>query len=137
MLSRHFSYVKYILRISIVDPVPIPTDPCIPSPCGPNSQCRNVNDNPSCSCLRNYVGPPPNCRPECVANADCPSNLACINEKCRDPCPGSCGVKAICEVRNHNAICTCPTGYSGDSFVSCYLKPKPSKLYKEIWMGSG
>nr|1OIG_A Chain A, Dumpy, isoform Y len=24
-------------------------------------------------------------RPECVLNSDCPSNQACVNQKCRDP----------------------------------------------------
>ncbi|VEN50381.1 unnamed protein product, partial [Callosobruchus maculatus] len=107
-------------------PTPVITDPCIPSPCGPNSQCRNVGNNPSCSCLPNYIGNPPNCKPECTINSECPSNLACINEKCKDPCPGSCGIGAICEVRNHNPNCACPPQYSGDAFVSCvYVPPQP------------
>lgn len=102
---------------------PAPVNPCVPSPCGPFSQCRNMGGYPSCSCLETYVGLPPNCRPECVINADCPSDKACINEKCRDPCPGSCGLNTRCSVYNHIPTCTCEEGYVGDPFVNCHLKP--------------
>lgn len=96
-----------------------PANPCIPSPCGLNSQCRDINGQAICSCLTNYFGNPPNCKPECVVNSECQSNQACINQRCKDPCPGSCGISAICEVRNHNAVCMCPPGYTGDAFTSC------------------
>ena len=65
------------------------------------------------------MGTPPNCRPECRIHSECASNLACINEKCRDPCPGACGSYAECEVINHNAVCRCQQGYEGDPFVGC------------------
>jgi hypothetical protein len=100
-------------------PLPTPVNPCQPSPCGPNSVCRAVGDQPSCSCIPNYTGAPPNCRPECAVNTDCPSNLACITEKCRDPCPGSCGFNAECRVQNHIPICTCVAGFVGDPFTQC------------------
>ena len=106
----------------MTDPVVLP-DPCMRSPCGPFSECRNVGDTASCSCLSTYLGSPPNCRPECTINQDCPSNLACTREKCRDPCAGSCGFMARCEVINHTPICTCPEDYTGDPFNNCYLKP--------------
>lgn len=102
-------------------------DPCVPSPCGPNSQCRPVGTTPSCSCLIDFIGSPPNCRPECTINPECSSNLACIWQKCKDPCPGSCGVGAQCSVINHTPICTCLDGYIGDPFTSCQPKP-PRKL---------
>lgn len=97
--------------------------PCIPSPCGPNSQCREVGTTAVCSCLQNYIGRPPNCRPECTINAECAGNFACINERCKDPCPGSCGLSAICNVVNHSPVCVCSQGYTGDPFTACY----PSK----------
>ncbi|XP_066901573.1 neurogenic locus notch homolog protein 1-like, partial [Halyomorpha halys] len=100
-------------------------NPCLPSPCGPNSQCRNIGMTPSCSCLPEYTGSPPNCRPECLINAECSSNLACIREKCRDPCPGSCGIGAVCNVFSHTPVCTCPEGYTGDPFTNCVPKPSP------------
>lgn len=102
-------------------------NPCAPSPCGPNSQCRDIGGTPSCSCLPNYIGSPPNCRPECTINSECSSNLACIREKCRDPCPGSCGVGAQCNVINHTPVCTCPDGYTGDPFNNCFPKPLQRK----------
>lgn len=96
-----------------------PTNPCVPSPCGPNSQCRAVGETPVCSCLPNFVGRAPNCRPECTLNSECPANLACINERCKDPCPGSCGFNAFCNVVNHSPVCSCETGYTGDPFAGC------------------
>lgn len=104
---------------------PVPQNPCVPSPCGPNSECREIGGNPSCSCLPTYIGSPPNCRPECTVNPECPSNLACITQKCRDPCPGSCGTNARCNVINHTPICSCIEGYTGDPFSYCNPKPPP------------
>lgn len=116
-----------------VPPTPVqktPVDPCVPTPCGPYSQCRSQGDAPACSCLVGYIGAPPNCRPECRINAECPSSQACINEKCRDPCPGSCGYGAICNVINHTPSCTCPPGYSGDPFSQCQPVPPPPPTRK-------
>lgn len=101
---------------------PRPTNPCEPSPCGPNAQCLVVNDQPSCSCLPTFIGTPPSCRPECVANNECSNNLACINQRCQDPCPGSCGQDAECRVVSHTPICLCITGYTGDPFIRCTLQ---------------
>lgn len=106
------------------EPVVVPTQgtpppPCQPSPCGPNSQCQDKGGTPACSCLQGYIGSPPNCRPECVINPDCPSQQACINNKCRDPCPGSCGSNADCRIISHVVSCTCSPGFTGDPFVLC------------------
>ena len=98
---------------------PVVTQPCRPSPCGPNSQCREVNGQAVCSCVPGYLGSPPNCRPECVTSSECNQNEACSNQKCRNPCPGTCGVGAKCEVINHNPICSCPPRYTGDPFIRC------------------
>lgn len=68
-----------------------PTNPCNPSPCGPNSKCRVVNDIAVCSCVDEYIGSPPNCRPECTVNSECPQNKACHKFKCANPCAGTCG----------------------------------------------
>lgn len=96
-----------------------PVNPCQPSPCGPYATCRVVNDSPSCSCEPNYLGSPPNCRPECVSSSECPKNMACKNQKCEDPCPGSCGANTECNVVSHTAICSCVYRYSGDPFTEC------------------
>lgn len=102
-----------------------PINPCVPSPCGPNSQCRDTGHTAVCSCVQNYIGRPPNCRPECTSNSECPSHLACINERCKDPCPGSCGHYASCSVTGHQPICRCQDQYTGDPFTGCH--PLPSK----------
>lgn len=115
----------YLAQTPPVKDVQVYRDPCVPSPCGPFSQCRNQYDTPSCSCLPNYIGSPPNCRPECTINADCPSSQACINEKCRDPCPGACGINTECTVINHIPNCKCQLGYVGDAFVACQPAPPP------------
>lgn len=113
----------------IPDTSSLPANPCVPSPCGPYSHCRNTAGYPSCSCLENYIGIPPNCRPECVINADCSSEKACINEKCQDPCPGSCGLYTKCTVYDHIPVCTCEEGYTGDPFTICHRKPPESMFH--------
>lgn len=119
--SEWLSILLFLHGMRTVEPpAPKPNlNPCVPSPCGPNSQCRVVGDTPVCSCLPNYIGRSPNCRPECTINSECPANLACINERCVDPCPGACGLFAQCAVTNHRPICTCPLGYTGDPFSNC------------------
>lgn len=101
-------------------------DPCSPSPCGPNSRCQVVNDQAVCSCLPEYTGSPPGCRPECVVSSECSSNLACINQKCRNPCPGPCGIAAECNVIHHSPICACRAKYTGDPFTRCFPMPGES-----------
>jgi len=101
---------------------PPPSNPCQPSPCGSYSQCRVVDNHAVCSCSANYIGSPPNCRPECVVSAECPQDKACFNQKCIDPCPGTCGQNARCQVVNHNAICSCSAGYTGDPFIQCLIE---------------
>lgn len=102
------------------------SDPCVPSPCGLNAQCKTIGESPSCSCLPEFTGSPPNCRPECISNTECPNHLACINQKCKDPCPGVCGTNSECRVVSHTPNCVCIVGYVGDPFSGCILPP--SKL---------
>ena len=125
-----------------VDPLPIPESrPCTPSPCGPNAICKEQNGAGSCSCVTDYIGNPyEGCRPECLRSSDCPSNQACVNSKCKDPCPGTCGPNAECHVVNHLAMCNCYPGYTGNPFTFCTVtqpgeknaKMKASKIFKYI-----
>lgn len=115
MLRCKINICEFIEKPVFLEPV----NPCIPSPCGTFSNCREVNGQAICSCLQSFVGRPPNCRPECTLNSECPSNRACINERCKDPCPGSCGFSALCNVVNHSPVCQCMTGYTGDPFSGC------------------
>lgn len=115
---------RYLCNVNVAFCIAAPPvqNPCEPSPCGPNSQCRQVNMQAVCSCLPSYVGSPPLCRPECVVNSECDTSKACINQKCDDPCPNTCGLRAHCQVKNHNPICTCAVGMTGDPFTQCYRK---------------
>lgn len=119
--------VSHLLSSVILDlPARHPIDPCSPSPCGPYSICRVLDGHPVCSCQISCSGVPPNCRPECLINAECPRDRTCINQRCIDPCPGTCGMNARCRVVNHNPICSCNAGFIGDPFVQC--SPEPSKI---------
>ena len=115
--------VDIIIIILATSPRPEIIDPCRPSPCGTNAVCNERNQAASCSCLPGLQGNPYiECKPECTINQECPTNLACMQQKCRDPCPGVCGVHATCSVNNHYPICRCEPGYTGDAFSSCVRK---------------
>lgn len=119
---KHYQMIfkfNLILNCSSVEHQP-PVNPCYPSPCGPYSECKESNGHAVCSCSKNYIGSPPACRPECVVSSDCIQDKACYNQKCVDPCPGTCGINAKCHVINHSPICSCPPNHEGDPFVRCY-----------------
>lgn len=111
-----------VLLLILEEPPKKSTNPCQPSPCGANSQCRVTGDSPSCSCLAEFIGTPPNCRPECVSNSECANQLACMNQKCRNPCEGICGLNAECRVISHTPNCVCIDGYVGNAFAQCEAK---------------
>lgn len=123
------------LKPSTISFEPLPADypkenlsPCVPSPCGANANCREQNGAGSCTCIEDHFGNPyEGCRPECVLNSDCPTNRACVRNKCQDPCPGTCGQNAECQVVNHLPSCTCIEGYEGDPFRYCVLKQRERK----------
>jgi len=91
----------------------VPNDPCNPSPCGSNGQCRVIGEIASCV------------YPECIINQDCSRDKACFAQKCQDPCRDVCGLNAICQVVNHNAICSCPPGYYGEPKQQCIIQRTP------------
>lgn len=112
-----------------------PIDLCHPSPCGPYSECKPSNGHAICSCIITYIGSPPACRPECVVSSDCRQSKACRNQKCIDPCPGTCGINAECQVINHSPICSCLPNFVGDPFIRCFKedsknKAKPKQTFK-------
>lgn len=117
MLDKRLIIHNFFIAIE-----PQVVSPCSRSPCGANAICKERHGAGSCSCLPNYYGDPyVECRPECVLNSDCPKDRACTNNKCRDPCPGVCGMNAECRVNNHAPSCACLAGYEGNPFTSCYL----------------
>lgn len=75
----------------------------------------------------------PNCRPECTSNSECPNHFSCINQRCQDPCPGSCGENAECRVLNHNVVCSCFHGYEGDPINGCTLTPITCNFFNHIY----
>lgn len=102
--------------------------PCSPNPCGPNALCQERNNAASCICISGYFGNPyEGCRPECLINSDCSPNLACLNNKCQDPCLGFCGINSECQVVNHVPKCNCIVGYAGNPYDRCILKE--GKIY--------
>lgn len=70
-----------------------------------------IQEDGSCATL-------PPIKPICAAHEECPSEKACINGFCKDPC--QCGVNAKCEIVDHHAVCTCLPGFEGDPEVVCH-----------------
>jgi len=106
--------------------------PCIVSnPCAPvNAECFNQNHQAVCRCRPGFIGNPffsctPEPMPECIVDSDCPSQLACIDEQCQNPCtviqpcqaPAECRVIDTAPVRT--MICRCPDGYVGGNDGQC------------------
>lgn len=128
--------LSYFFCNSALHVAPEPSSPCVPSPCGPNAICKERNGAGSCTCIQDYIGNPyESCRPECVVDTDCPSNKACFNSRCQDPCPGTCGINADCRVVGHLPICSCYPGYTGDPFKYCNIVPQ-SKIIKFLFFYS-
>ncbi|XP_077299152.1 asperous [Arctopsyche grandis] len=95
-------------------------NPC--SQCGINAECETVRSHvATCKCPKGYFGDPyRSCQAECVTNSDCPNyKPSCVYNQCVDPCKGSCGHQANCQLRGATPICSCPKDMTGDPFVSC------------------
>lgn len=111
------------------------TTPCTPSPCGANAICKEQNGAGSCTCLPDYFGNPyEGCRPECILNSDCPSFLSCVQNKCKDPCPGACAPNTDCAAINHMPSCTCRTGYTGNPFSFCSVITQARKSTIDLYI---
>lgn len=136
-MCEFLSYQYLLICFFTARDVPVIVNPCVPSPCGPNSVCRAHDDRAVCTCVAGMLGTPPNCRPECLIHQDCPSNRACLQQKCQDPCVGSCGLYANCVAQNHQPVCFCEPGYEGDPYSGCSQRQGRccmfSKLYLLLW----
>lgn len=117
--QQHYVLMTYYF----LDVLTIQKNPCAPSPCGLNSNCKVSNNQAVCTCQLEYVGTPPLCKPECLVSSDCPTRQACIKRKCKNPCPGVCGQNTDCQVINHSPICSCISRYTGDPLSRCYILP--------------
>lgn len=106
-------------------------DPCTAlEPCQRPSRCEVVPSSPVrtmiCVCPEGYVSSGSGtCKPlkpvldvgGCISDSDCPSDKACINDICRDPC--NCGPNAECRVKDHKPVCSCQQGYDGNPEIQC------------------
>lgn len=109
-------------------------NPCERQPCQPNELCRAYNHQPECSCLPGTQLQNSVCveyEPVCRDDSDCPTQTACINSACINPCNATqpCGVNAECKVLDttpvRTMVCVCVEGYQGNAAVQCDL----SKFY--------
>ncbi len=65
-------------------------------------------------------------RPECTTDPECLLHLACLQQKCQDPCKTlRCGRNAECKVNSHRAYCVCKRGYEGDPQRVCEEREYP------------
>lgn len=127
--------VLVILPVAPLVPHPPPSDSCALSSCGFNAKCSVQEGVAVCICSLNHYGNPyVACRPECIIDTDCPRYLDCVRNRCIDPCPGTCGVGALCEVLNHQPTCTCPNGYSGNPLQRCHPHHPLSTTCKTFFM---
>ncbi|KAA0193421.1 hypothetical protein HAZT_HAZT000221 [Hyalella azteca] len=111
------------------------SDPCTPSPCGPNTLCEvNSQHIALCRCQPNFVPDQHTirgCKPQCLSDRDCPDDYACTATKCVRLCSlNECGIDAICKAYRHKAECSCPPGYLGNPAIYC-AKPErdPTPAY--------
>ena len=113
--------IPFLKNVILATPRPVEIiQPCNPSPCGVNAICTEKRQAAACTCIEDYIGNPYiECKPECTVSSECPNNKACVNNKCKDPCPGVCGAHASCHVTNHIPQCACDPGYSGNAFIAC------------------
>lgn len=60
--------------------------------------------------------------PECETDDDCPDHKYCNpnTKTCDNPCATKkCGLYALCNATNHQAICQCIAGYTGNPEKLC------------------
>lgn len=91
--------------------------------CGHNAECIPVAHQASCKCpARTREDSKHNCLAiECEDNNDCSLEKACINSTCVNPCTltNLCGENADCLAANHQGICSCQPGTTGDPHLGC------------------
>lgn len=101
-----------------------PRNACEPNPCAPGAECVVLSDGHTlCRCPDGMGGDPTSptgCHGyECRVDDDCSYDQACIGFRCKDPCPGSCGLGAYCKCEKHHPVCFCNKGLSGNPLVQC------------------
>ena len=63
----------------------------------------------------------------CYSNSDCPSDHACVNMQCVNPCihNNPCALLAECTVRHHLPVCRCPAHHIGNPYIACEREIEP------------
>lgn len=92
----------------------VPACAAEPDACADSAECYAVRHRAECRCRPGTAGDPSvGCSPVgCRADSDCPSDRACENAKCVEPCTSSpCSAPAECRVVEHEAHCVCPPGH--------------------------
>ena len=104
-------------------------NPCLLTSCGTNAECFVRNHKANCRCQSGFRGNAQDmCRIiGCYRNSDCPSDHACVNNQCVNPCltDTSCSSRASCIVQNHLPFCKCQNQFTGDPYVGCARRPEP------------
>jgi len=91
--------------------------PCQPGACPAGKTCQVLDHKALCVCDKD-------CESSvsiCLKDKGCPSNQACINYKCVNPCEGkSCPNNTPCIVEEHLPVCKfCPPGFAVDTNYGC------------------
>lgn len=119
-------------------------NPCLyQNPCARNAECIPINHGTTCRCppelprgdAYSYCLPLESRKPQpvCKIDSDCPPGLACLRERCLDPCKEihPCDSSAVCRVINSEPFrtmsCTCPDGWVPNEYGQCrpILPPLP------------
>lgn len=117
-------------------------NPCVNNNvCTPAQHCLVLDSLPLrtiiCQCPPDtMVDPAGRCvaivavQPQCRRDNECNNEEKCINGHCIDACYiDHCGVNALCKSFNHQAICTCAPGYTGNAHYECTNIPKRPTEY--------
>ncbi|PNF25788.1 hypothetical protein B7P43_G12126 [Cryptotermes secundus] len=96
--------------------------------CGRNAECTAQHHQSLCSCKTGYHGNPIDdkigCQPiECETNEQCSNDKLCEDYMCKIAClvRNPCGINALCSAQNHEQVCYCQPGYTGDPQIGCQL----------------
>lgn len=104
---------------------------CDSDSCAPTARCIGQKHQPVCNCQSGTSGNPyVECssyreQPQCTADAECPSQLACINQRCENPCAQSnvCSPQQTCSILDtlplRTIMCRCPADMITDSSGRC------------------
>lgn len=108
---------------------------CDEDTCADSAICKGQQHQPKCYCPQGTTGnpfirctlllSPPDGQPECRSDSECPTQMACINQKCVNPCANEqvCKPDQECRVLDtsplRTVMCQCPPDMVVDSSGRC------------------